>query len=35
MFNQPVVVNHPDVIKANKRPIGSHCQVVVVLWVHS
>lgn len=28
-------MNHPDVIKANKWPVGSHCQVVVVPWVDS
>lgn len=28
-------MNHPDVIKADKGPIGPNCQVVVVPWVHS
>lgn len=28
-------MNHPDVIKADKGPIGPNCQVVVVSWVHS
>ena len=33
--NQPIVVNHPDVIEAYKRTIGPNCQVVVVPWIDS